>query len=85
MSNGTFTGFLDALRAFESGVDYDRYLSGQITEAQIRNWVGDANWNAYQAGDLSWRDMQYTSVNSLGFVGYQFGEPLLIRPRLLSG
>ena len=78
MSNGTFTGFLDALRAFESGVDYDRYLSGQITEAQIRNWVGDANWNAYQAGDLSWRDMQYTSVNSLGFVGYQFGEPLLI-------
>lgn len=78
MSNGTFTGFLDALRAFESGVDHDRYLSGQITEAQIRSWVGDANWNAYQAGDLSWRDMQYTSVNSLGFVGYQFGEPLLI-------
>ncbi len=78
MSNGTFTDFLDALRAFESGVDYDRYLSGQITEAQIRNWVGDGNWNAYQAGELSWRDMQYTSVNSLGFVGYQFGEPLLI-------
>lgn len=78
MSNGTFTDFLDALRAFESGVDYDRYLSGQITEAQIRNWVGDDNWNAYQAGELSWRDMQYTSVNSLGFVGYQFGEPLLI-------
>jgi chitinase len=78
MSNGTFTEFLDALRAFESGVDYDRYLSGQITEAQIRSWVGDANWNAYQAGQLSWRDMQYTSVNSLGFVGYQFGEPLLI-------
>lgn len=78
MSNGTFTEFLNALRAFESGVDYDRYLSGQITEAQIRGWVGDANWNAYEAGDLSWRDMQYTSVNSLGFVGYQFGEPLLI-------
>jgi hypothetical protein len=78
MSNGTFTKFLDALRAFESGVDYDRYLSGQITEGQIRSWVGDANWNAYQAGQLSWRDMQYTSVNSLGFVGYQFGEPLLI-------
>ncbi|KAF0103975.1 MAG: endoglucanase [Rhodospirillaceae bacterium] len=78
MSNGTFTDFLDALRAFESGVDYDRYLSGQITEAQIRSWVGDDNWNAYQAGELSWRDMQYTSVNSLGFVGYQFGEPLLI-------
>lgn len=78
MSNGTFTDFLNALRAFESGVDYDRYLSGQITEAQIRGWVGDANWNAYEAGDLSWRDMQYTSVNSLGFVGYQFGEPLLI-------
>ena len=78
MSNGTFTEFLDALRAFESGVDYDRYVSGQITEWQIRSWVGDANWNAYQAGQLSWRDMQYTSVNALGFVGYQFGEPLLI-------
>ncbi|MDB5486360.1 MAG: hypothetical protein JWQ58_75 [Reyranella sp.] len=78
MSNGTFTDFLDALRAFESGVDYDRYLSGQITESQIQSWVGDANWNAYEAGELSWRDMQYTSVNALGFVGYQFGEPLLI-------
>ncbi len=78
MSNGTFTDFLDALRAFESGVDHDRFLSGQITEWQIRSWVGDANWNAYQAGQLSWRDMQYTSVNSLGFVGYQFGEPLLV-------
>lgn len=78
MSNGTFTDFLNALRAFESGVDYDRYLSGQITEGQIRSCVGDPNWNAYQAGQLSWRDMQYTSVNSLGFVGYQFGEPLLI-------
>ncbi|WP_425066857.1 Calx-beta domain-containing protein [Reyranella sp.] len=78
MSNGTFTQFLDALRAFESGVDYDRYLSGQITEGQIRSWVGDANWEAYQAGQLSWHDMQYTSVNALGFVGYQFGEALLI-------
>ena len=58
MSNGTFTEFLDALRAFESGVDYVRYLWGQITEAQIRSWVGDDNWNAYQAGELSWRDMQ---------------------------
>ena len=78
MSNGTFTEFLNALRAFESGVDYDRYVSGRITEWQIRSWVGDDNWNAYQAGQLSWRDMQYTSVNALGFVGYQFGEPLLI-------
>ncbi len=78
MSNGTFTEFLNALRAFESGVDYDRYISGRITEWQIRSWVGDDNWNAYQAGQLSWRDMQYTSVNALGFVGYQFGEPLLI-------
>lgn len=78
MSNGTFTEFLNALRAFESGVDYDRYVSGRITEWQIRSWVGDDNWDAYQAGQLSWRDMQYTSVNALGFVGYQFGEPLLI-------
>eukprot|EP01036_Dinobryon_divergens_P059012 gene59012-78739_t len=78
MSNGTFTEFLNALRAFESGVDYDRYVSGRITEWQIRSWVGDDNWDAYQAGQLSWRDMQYTSVNALGFIGYQFGEPLLI-------
>ncbi len=77
MSKGDFTDFLNALRAFESGVDYDRYLTGQITEAQIRSWVGDANWNAYKIGQLTWHDMQYTSVNALGFVGYQFGEALL--------
>lgn len=78
MSRGSFDDFLDAMRAFESGVDYDRYKSGQITEAQIRQWVGDANWQAWQAGDLTWEQMQYKSMNSIGFVGYQFGEALLI-------
>ena len=78
MSKGSFTEFQDALRAFESGVDATRFASGQITEAQIRGWVGDDNWEAYEAGQLSWRDLQYRSQNSLGFVGYQFGEALLI-------
>lgn len=78
MSKGTFTDFEDALRAFESGVDAGRFASGQITEAQIRGWVGEANWAGYEAGALSWRDLQYTSTNSLGFVGYQFGEALLV-------
>lgn len=78
MSKGTFRDFENALRAFESGVDAERYASGQITEWQIRGWVGEQNWAAYQAGALSWRDLQYTSTNSLGFVGYQFGEALLI-------
>lgn len=78
MSRGSFDDFLDSMRAFESGVDYDRFKSGQISEAQIRQWVGENNWQAYQSGDLTWEQMQYKSMNSLGFVGYQFGEALLI-------
>lgn len=78
MSRGTFENFLDALRAFESGVDYDRYQNGQIAEWQIRQWVGEDNWSAYKAGNLTWEQLQYKSVNSLGFVGYQLGEALLI-------
>ena len=78
MSKGGFTDFENALRAFESGVDEARYRSGQISETQIRGWIGDQNWNLLQAGQLSWRDAQYLSMNSLGFVGYQLGEALLI-------
>ncbi len=78
MNSGSFTDFRDALRAFESGVDWDRYQAGIITEWQIRGWVGDATWEAWEAGEISWTDMQYRSMNSLGFVGYQFGEALLI-------
>jgi hypothetical protein len=75
---GTFDDFLYALRSFESGVDYERYQAGVITEWQIRDWVGEENWAAYQAGELTWTELQYRSENSLGFVGYQFGEALLI-------
>ncbi len=78
MSNGTFEDFRDALRAFESGVDWDRYQAGIITEWQIRGWVGDETWEAWERGEIEWTDMQYRSMNSLGFVGYQFGEALLI-------
>ncbi|MGE4373794.1 MAG: glycosyl hydrolase family 18 protein [Xanthobacter sp.] len=78
MSNGTFADFLNALRAFESGVDWERYQSGEISQWQIREWVGEEAWTAWQNGELSWRDMQYLSQNSLGFVGYQLGEALLI-------
>lgn len=75
---GTFRDFLGALKDFESGVDMARFKSGQITEAQIRGWVGESNWQQYKAGNLSWSDLQYRSENSLGFVGYQFGEALMI-------
>ncbi len=75
---GNFREFLGALKDFESGVDQTRFKSGQITEAQIRGWVGEDNWQQYKAGNLSWSDLQYRSENSLGFVGYQFGEALLI-------
>ncbi len=79
MSRGRmFEDFLYAIRSFESGVDYERYQSGQITELQIRKWVGEENWSAYKAGQLTWVELQYRSVNDLGFVGYQFGEQLLI-------
>ncbi|MEO1193134.1 MAG: calcium-binding protein [Pseudomonadota bacterium] len=78
MSRGTFEDFLDQLRAFESGVDWERYQAGIITEWQIRNWVGDETWEAWEVGDITWTEMQYRSMNSLGFVGYQFGEALLI-------
>ncbi len=78
MNSGSFDDFRDALRAFESGVDWDRYQAGIITEGQIRGWVGDQTWEAWEAGEITWEDMQYRSMNSLGFVGYQFGEALLI-------
>ncbi len=78
MSNGSFVEFLDELRVFESGVDFERYQQGTITEAQIRGWVGDDNWETYQRGEKTWTELQYTSENALGFVGYQFGEALLI-------
>ncbi len=85
MSNGTYEEFRDALRAFESGWDRDRYDAGIIQDWQLNQWAGGAVTDFYPSysswSDLSsdeWDAMSYRSMNSLGFVGYQFGEALLI-------
>ncbi|MFS4580057.1 calcium-binding protein [Phaeobacter sp. C3_T13_0] len=85
MTNGSFNDFRNALLAFESGWDRDRYDAGQISDAQLTQWVGAPIASFYpelsswgQLSDTQWRDMAYHSTNSLGFVGYQFGEALLI-------
>ncbi|MTH99982.1 1,4-beta-glucanase, partial [Roseibium sp. RKSG952] len=85
MSKGTFTDFLSALLAFESGWDRERYETGVIQDWQLNAWAGGEvtkffpNYTSW--GDLSdseWETMAYRSQNSLGFVGFQFGEALLI-------
>ncbi|WP_424975639.1 hypothetical protein [Dinoroseobacter sp. S124A] len=85
MSKGTYEEFRDALRAFESGWDRDRYDNGIIIDAQLDQWAGGPVTEFYPGysswGDLTdaeWDAMSYRSTNSLGFVGYQFGEALLI-------
>ncbi|MBT8169507.1 hypothetical protein [Falsiruegeria litorea] len=84
-SKGSYVEFRDALSAFESGWDRDRYESGNISDAQLTQWAGGPvteffpNYSSW--GDLTdqeWDAMSYQSTNSLGFVGYQFGEALLI-------
>ncbi|WP_211198707.1 hypothetical protein [Ruegeria haliotis] len=85
MSNGTFTEFLSALLAFESGWDRDRYETGVIQDWQLDTWARGTvteffpdytSWD--DLTDNEWRAMSYRSMNSLGFVGFQFGEALLI-------
>jgi len=85
MDRGTFTDFRDALRAFESGWDRDRYNAGVIQDHQLDQWAGGtvqsifphySSWS--QLSDAEWETMSYRSTNILGFVGYQFGEALLI-------
>ncbi|MEO1725285.1 MAG: hypothetical protein AAFR84_23180 [Pseudomonadota bacterium] len=85
MSNGTYEEFRDALRAFESGWDRDRYESGVIQDWRLDQWAGGSVADYFPSysswGDLTdteWDAMSYQSMNSLGFVGYQFGEALLI-------
>ncbi|WP_171095559.1 MULTISPECIES: hypothetical protein [unclassified Ruegeria] len=85
MSNGTYGGFRDDLRAFESGWDRQRYDSGNIQDWQLNQWAGGEVTDFYPSysswSDLTaeeWDAMSYRSMNSLGFVGYQFGEALLI-------
>lgn len=85
MSKGTYDAFRDALRAFESGWDRARYEDGIIQDWQLDQWAGgtvDAffpgagSWG--ELTDAEWDAMSYRSTNTLGFVGYQFGEALLI-------
>lgn len=85
MPSGTYTEFRDALRAFESGWNRARYESGNIVDSQLDQWAGGPVTSfhpTYESwGDLTdseWNAMSYRSTNSLGFVGYQFGEALLI-------
>ena len=85
MSRGTFQEFLDAMRAFESGWDRARYDEGIIQDWQLDQWAGGpveqffpsyTSWS--QLSDAEWDAMSYRSMNSFGFVGYQFGEAFLI-------
>lgn len=83
--NGTFEDFLAALLAFESGWDKERYDSGEIQDWQLNQWpggtVGDfyPNYSSWsELSDEEWSVMAYRSMNTFGFVGYQFGEALLI-------
>ncbi|MEM7677481.1 MAG: calcium-binding protein, partial [Myxococcota bacterium] len=85
MDSDSFEDFLDALRAFESGWDRERYDAGIIVDWQLNQWAGGTVTDFYPQyarwGDLTdaeWDAMSYRSMNSLGFVGYQFGEALLI-------
>ena len=85
MTKGTYEDFRDALRAFESGWDRARYEDGVIQDWQLDQWAGGPVTDFFPDytswGDLSdaeWDAMSYRSTNSLGFVGYQFGEALLI-------
>jgi hypothetical protein len=76
MSKGTFSDFEDAMRAFESGVNPST-LASHFADS----FVTAANLATYNNSDKTpddLRTLQYTSQNSLGFVGYQFGEALLI-------
>ncbi|MBG6202113.1 hypothetical protein IWQ48_003256 [Labrenzia sp. EL_13] len=82
---GTFEEFLSAMLAYESGWDRERFNAGIIQNWQLDQWAGgtvDSFFPQYSSwGDLTnaeWESMAYRSLNSFGFVGYQFGEALLI-------
>ena len=75
MTRGSFDDFLDGLREFESGVSEAR-IEG--SRNQVIQQVGQERFDAFEAGELTLTDLQYSSTNFLGFVGYQFGEPILI-------
>ena len=75
ISSGSFADFLNALREFESGVSEARIAQNR---GEIIQQVGQDRFDAFEAGELTLTDLQYSSENFLGFVGYQFGEPILI-------
>ncbi|TNJ40598.1 hypothetical protein [Phaeobacter sp. B1627] len=85
MSRGSFQEFTNALLDFESGWDRRRYDLGQISDEQLNTWArgtvadffdGYTSWS--QLSSDEWLSMASRSMNSLGFVGFQFGEALLI-------
>ena len=85
MSKGSYSDFLGALLDFESGWDRARYETGRIVDAQLDQWAGGRvqdffpNYGSWgDLNDAEWNAMAYRSMNSLGFVGFQFGEALLI-------
>ena len=75
MIRGSFDDFLNELRAFESGVSEARIAGARD---QVIQQVGQDRFDAFEAGELTLTDLQYSSTNFLGFVGYQFGEAILI-------
>ena len=75
LNSGSFDDFLNSLREFESGVSEARISQNR---AEIVQQVGQDRLNAFEAGELTLTDLQYSSENFLGFVGYQFGEGILI-------
>ncbi|MEH6527025.1 MAG: hypothetical protein V7723_13200 [Sneathiella sp.] len=82
---GTYSDFLSSLLAFESGWDRERFDSGNIQSFQLDQWAGGTvdsffpNYDSWSnLTDDEWTMMAYRSTNSLGFVGFQFGEALLI-------
>ena len=75
MNRGTFADFLGELREFESGVSVQRIAENRD---EVIRQVGQDRFDAFERGELTLVDLQYSSENFLGFVGYQFGEPILI-------
>ena len=74
MERGNFADFLNALREFESGVSLARI---EQNRDDVVRQVGQERFEAFEAGQLTLTDLQYSSSNFLGFVGYQFGEAIL--------
>lgn len=80
MNHGNHRDFRDALLACESGWDRARHAAGDITDGQLDAWAGgqvEAFHSQHDALERPARGavdaMSYRSMNSLSFIGYQFG------------